>query len=151
MVSDEQDEVIERIAARLRPLPDVDPEARARVLVAVATERQRDRERVESARGRRKLARWAGVSALAAALVVSVVVLGREKGTKAGVAAEATTAIQPPSAAVDGATATLAGRDADIAPLQRVELVFRAPDARSVSLVGDFTGWDPSRAVMTRD
>ena len=32
-----------------------------------------------------------------------------------------------------------------------VQLVFRAPAAARVSVVGDFTAWDPSKAPMTRD
>jgi Glycogen recognition site of AMP-activated protein kinase len=148
MVSDEHDEMIERIAARLRPLPEVDPAARARVLVAVAATRQRDREQRAATRRGRGIVRWASVSTLAAALVLSVLVLQR---TGAPAARQAPAAGDALSAAVVGAPTSLAARDAGDASLQRIELVFRAPDARSVSLVGDFTGWDPSRAIMTRD
>ena len=148
-MSDEHDEMIERIAARLRPLPEVDPAARARVLVAVAATRQRDREQRAATRRGRGIVRWASVSTLAAALVLSVLVLQR---TGAPAARQGTDAAgDAASAAVVGAPTSLAARDGGDASLQRVELVFRAPDARSVSLVGDFTGWDPSRAVMTRD
>src|SRR5829696_3879552 len=49
---DETDETIIRIAAALRPLPEVDPAQKARVLVAVAAERERARERrIRIARG----------------------------------------------------------------------------------------------------
>jgi 1,4-alpha-glucan branching enzyme len=34
---------------------------------------------------------------------------------------------------------------------QPVELVFRAPAAHRVSVVGDFTAWDSHRAEMTHD
>ena len=147
-MSDEHDEMIERIAARLRPLPEVDPAARARVLVAVAATRQRDREQRAATRRGRGIVRWASVSTLAAALVLSVLVLQR---TGAPAARQAPAAGDALSAAVVGPPTSLAARDAGDASLQRIELVFRAPDARSVSLVGDFTGWDPSRAIMTRD
>ena len=149
-MSDEHDEMIERIAARLRPLPEVDPAARARVLVAVASARQRDREKRAAARRGRHIVRWASMSTLAAALVLSVLVLQRS-GAPAARQAPAAAAGDAASATVVGAPISLAARDGGDASFQRVELVFRAPDARSVSLVGDFTGWDPSRAVMTRD
>ena len=148
-MSDEHDEMIERIAARLRPLPEVDPAARARVLVAVAATRQRDREQRGAARRGRRIVRWASVSTLAAALVLSVLVLQRTGAPAARQGPDA--AGDAASAAVVGAPTSLAARDAGDASLQRIELVFRAPDARSVSLVGDFTGWDPRRALMTRD
>jgi 1,4-alpha-glucan branching enzyme len=41
--------------------------------------------------------------------------------------------------------------DAGAAALRPVQLVFRAPTASRVSVVGDFSGWDPRQAVMTRD
>jgi len=44
-VHDETDETIIRIAAALRPMPEVDPARKASVLVAVAAERERARER----------------------------------------------------------------------------------------------------------
>jgi hypothetical protein len=148
-VSDEQDEMIERIAARLRPLPEVDPAAKARVLVAVAAERERGRER--AVRRRPRLVRWAGGGALAAAMAFSAFLLGRDRAS--------TTVASPPGATTarsgvgpGSGRATLTARDADGATaLQPVQLVFRAPAAKRVSVVGDFTGWDPTRAVMTRD
>jgi hypothetical protein len=148
-VSDEQDEMIERIAARLRPLPEVDPAAKARVLVAVAAERERGRER--AVRRRPRLVRWAGGAALAAAMAFSAVLLGRDRAS--------TTVASPPAATTarsgvgpGNGRATLTARDAEgTTALQPVQLVFRAPAAKRVSVVGDFTGWDPTRAVMTRD
>ena len=163
MVSDEQDEMrddrhdddvrdetIERIAAGLRAFPQVDPAARARVLVAVAAERERDRERGRRPERRRRVVWWSAAAAVAAALTLAVV-LPRRNAPAAD--ANATTPAGPavaPSSSV-GAGATLAARDADAAALRRVQLVFRAPSAHRVSVVGDFSGWDPSQAVMTRD
>lgn len=148
MVSDERDELIERIAGRLRPLPAVDPAAKARVLVAVAAERERDRER---AARRRPLVRWLGAAVVAATLV-SALMLGRDRATStaAGIARSG----QPPALdtrATGTPAATLTRRDESASARQPVQLVFRAPNAKQVSVVGDFTGWDPTRAVMTRD
>lgn len=145
---EEQDDTIERIAARLRPLPEIDPAARARVLVAVAAERERDREH-ERRRARRRpmLIGSIGV-ALAAAMAFVAVLATRDKGATPQVAAGTT----PASASSPGGTpAALAARESGAGALQQVQLVFRDPRASRVSVVGDFTGWDATRAVMTRD
>jgi hypothetical protein len=139
---DQRDETIERIAARLRPLPTVDSSAKARVLVAVAAERERDRERERERQRRARVLRRTGGVALAAAGVFGAFLIGRDRGA----ASAAGTLSQAPVAA----TATLAARDADRAALVPVQLVFRAPTASRVSVVGDFTGWEPT-AEMTRD
>jgi hypothetical protein len=161
MVSDEQDEMhgdvhdemIERIAARLRPFPEVDPAARARVLVAVAAERERDRERQRAGLRRPRVVRWAAaaVVGLAAALAFAVVLPRQNAATPEP---RLVTASAPVTAAQPGATGTaaaLVASDAGAAALRPVELVFRAPAASRVSVVGDFSAWDPSQAVMTRD
>ena len=66
-VFDEQDELVERIAGQLRPLPEVDAAAKARVLVAVATERERDRER--ASRRRPRVFGWTVAAGLAATVM----------------------------------------------------------------------------------
>jgi len=43
-----------------------------------------------------------------------------------------------------------ANAEADVAR-QSVQLVFRAPSASSVRVVGDFNAWDKEQAPMTRD
>ena len=152
MVFEEEDELIERISARLRPLPDVDGEAKARVLVAVAAERQRDRER--ATRRRPRVVAWAAAAGLAATVVFTALLVERGGEGPGAVATVPRTASvgAPPSPEGLGAPAVLASRDAgEAAGLRSVQLVFRAPDAKRVSVVGDFTGWDAARAVMTRD
>ena len=62
-MQDDADETIARIAAALRPLPDVDPAQKARVLVAVAAERERAREKGISV-GRRE---WSPAGSVAPA------------------------------------------------------------------------------------
>ena len=150
MVSDEYDELIERAAARLRPLPEVSSEAKARVLVAVAAERERDRERERAARARRRLGRWAGGAALAAAGVFGAFMIGQDRGATSALAGQngAAAPTEAPEAAGLSATLTRINEREATMPVQ---LVFRAPTASRVSVVGDFTGWDPSKAVMTRD
>jgi hypothetical protein len=157
-VTDEFDETIERIAAQLRPLPEVDPAARARVLVAVAAERERDRERRRLALRRPRVVRWSAAAALAAAAVFAVVLANRNGTAPAPTivasAPASGTATGTATGTPTGTTAaTLAARDAaaEASALRPVQLVFRAPAARHVSVVGDFSGWDASQAVMTRD
>jgi hypothetical protein len=147
-VTDEHDETIERIAAALRPLPEVDSSAKARVLVAVAAERAKG-----SQRGTRRLsrgARWgAAIIGLAAAAAFATFALRggarlSNRGSAAGSVRSGTPSTQPTPPSALAASA-------DAAALQRVQLVLRAPDAHHVSVVGDFTGWDERRAGMTRD
>lgn len=148
------DEMIERIAARLRPLPEVDPAARARVLVAVAAERERDRQGERRARRRPRLLWWAGAAAAVAAAALAVVVVGGRTERTPGAARPTATASAPAAPIPPAArpvSATLSAREAAASTLRPVELVFRAPAAHRVSVVGDFSAWDPSRAVMTRD
>jgi hypothetical protein len=147
MMSDEADELISRVAEALKPLPAVDENAKAAVLVAVAAERERERQ---EARVRRTTgSRWwlATTVVLAASMIVSVVWVRASRSTP------------PLVAAADGArgtapvgTAALASRGAlDAGAAQPVQLVFRAPAATRVSVVGDFTGWDAGAAAMTQD
>ena len=145
---DETDETIIRIAAALRPLPEVDPAQKARVLVAVAAERERARERRLHAGRRRRIA--GGLAFAAAAGLLSAVWLRETRPRTPGVAtlpaaAARTAAVAPAPAAVD---ARLAGEAVGV---KSVQVVLRAPDARRVSVVGDFNGWDARADAMTRD
>ena len=89
---DETDETITRIAAALRPLPEVDPAQKARVLVAVAAERERARERrVRVARGWR----IAGVGAFLAAAGLTAAVWLRAPQRDAQVATIAPATASP--------------------------------------------------------
>jgi hypothetical protein len=146
-MSDEHDEMIDRIAGVLRPLPQVDDAARARVLVAVAAERERAREEAV----RRDLVRRGGrtrwvvaIAGVAAAAMVGALLL-RDPQPIPSIAAAPTVTAQ-----ADARFAAVDGSDADVAR-QSVQLVFRAPSASSVRVVGDFNAWDKERAPMTRD
>jgi hypothetical protein len=147
---DERDETIERITALLRPLPAVDSSAKARVLVAVAAERERDRERARVRRRRRSLLGWTGGAALAAAGVFGAFLIGQDRGAASVTNSVARSTPAVTTAPVVGTTAALAARETGSASLVPVQLVFRAPSASRVSVVGDFTGWEPT-VEMTRD
>ena len=145
---DETDETIERIAAALRPLPEVDPAEKARVLVAVAAERERSRTaRLGAARRWRRMGATGAL--LAAGLVAAVWLRGRGADAPRTVATVPSTPT-PTAAAPNSVQAQLA-RDAAGVTLKPVQLVLRAPDASKVSVVGDFNGWDAHANTMTRD
>ncbi|MFL5606056.1 MAG: isoamylase early set domain-containing protein [Gemmatimonadaceae bacterium] len=147
-MTDEQDEMIERISAALRPLPEVDASARARVLVAVAAERERDRATARRVRSRRRW--WVRGAGLAAASALSVVLLRGYLASERAAAPSAPGVATSPAGA-GGATVLATHGAVDAAARQPVQFVFRAPLATRVSVVGDFTGWNPDSAVMTRD
>jgi len=143
---DEHDETIDRIASVLRPLPQIDDAARARVLVAVAAERERAREEAlrDSLVRRGGRTRWlVGVAGVAAAAVmVGALLLRSPQLPVVGAAPAATSELQ--------ADARLVTHETEVAP-EPVQLVFRAPSASSVRVVGDFNAWDKEHAPMTRD
>ena len=147
---DETDETIIRIAAALRPLPEADPVQKARVLVAVAAERERARERrVRFTRAWRV----AGVASFVAAAGLVAAVWLRTPRDRAEVVAPVPSAAAGPavagadSAAVDARLAS----DAKAAGYKSVQVVFRAPAATHVSVVGDFNAWDTHSDAMSRD
>ena len=151
-MSDEADELIARVAESLKPLPKVDANAKALVLVAVAAERERERERARRSTSRRWWRATAG--ALVAAMLMSVVwVRAARKARPVPRGGEVATAPAPVGgASTVGTAAALAARSVtDAAAPLPVQLVFRAPAAARVSVVGDFTGWDAGAAAMSRD
>jgi hypothetical protein len=146
---DETDETVERIAAALRPMPEVDPSRKARVLLAVAAVRERSRAARDGTPRSWRLVVSGG--AAAAALVAAALWLGvRHPATRpeASFRAEVSDVPALPAGAAD---ARLAASTNDAVAPQVVELVFRAPEARGVSVVGDFNGWNARADAMTRD
>ena len=139
---DETDETIIRIAAALRPLPEVDPAQKARVLVAVAAERERARERrIRVVRGWR----IAGGGAFIAAAGLAAAVWLRTPQREVPVATVTPVASSP------AVSATARAVDARLTAYKSVQVVLRAPAARRVSVVGDFNAWDVEADAMTRD
>ena len=147
---DETDETIVRIAAALRPLPDVDPAQKARVLVAVAAERERSRAtRLRAARAWRLAGAVGGLAAagLLASLWLREPASPDRSTATAAIASPAAAQAAAPEASADARLV----RDAAGVVLQPVQLVFRFPAARRVSVVGDFNGWDAHANTMARD
>ncbi|MFI5038527.1 MAG: isoamylase early set domain-containing protein [Solirubrobacterales bacterium] len=150
-MSDERDELIERVRATLREPPEVDSAAMARLLVAVAAERERTREHARvPARGNR----WTSASAglVAAILLVSWFGLHSRRRDMAEASTIAAATGRAASMMPAGARVAAASNDArDAGSIRSVQLVFRDPAARRVSVVGDFTDWDANQAPMERD
>ena len=147
---DETDETIVRIAAALRPLPDVDPAEKARVLVAVAAERERSRVAgVHAARGWRRAGAFGALAA--AGLIAAVWMHGGNALAPTVATTRATTTTTIGSPALPRRVDTRLTRDAEGMTLRTVQLVLRAPGARTVSVVGDFNAWDAHANTMTRD
>lgn len=151
-MTDERDVVLDQILSALRPLPQVDDAAKARVLIAVAAERERDREQAARRLTRRARWRWSGAAVgLAAAALVAAALLRSPSEPAAAVAGASPSA---PAVLSAPSGAQLAARNADAEAAvarQPVQLVFRAPAATTVRVVGDFNAWDAERAPMTRD
>lgn len=153
-MQDDADETIARIAAALRPLPDVDPAQKARVLVAVAAERER--ARLQGARSGRMVRRLGvGATLIAAGMLATLWLRPSRSNVRSGGTAESV-ASQPSAArsvaeSAPAPTAQLAAQPVDGVALLPVQLVLRAPDAHHVSIVGDFNGWDASKSAMSRD
>ena len=147
---DETDQTIVRIAAALRPLPDVEPAQKARVLVAVAAERERARAaRVRAVRGWRVAGALGGLAA--AGLLASLWLREPTSPDSSTVAAAKAPSVAAKTSATEASTDARLVRDAAGVVLQPVQLVFRFPAARHVSVVGDFNGWDAHANTMTRD
>ncbi len=156
-MSEDRDELLDRIVGALRPLPEGHAEAKARVLIAVAAERERVRRSPARATQRGRMTRWiAGAAGLAAAAVVAAILLlqpSRSYDASVG-AGSSSPAVRVAAVAVADSVARLASRDpaGDAASaLQPIQLVFRAPTATTVRVVGDFNSWDGEHAPMTRD
>ena len=141
---------LERVTDALRRLPPADPRAVDRV-VSAALARRRTR-----ARQRTWLGRAAGL-ALAVGLAGGGVWVGRREGasnTTATTTATTPTATAPTATAPTPAAATgnlrlaTVGRTEDT-PVA-VAFALRRPEARRVSLVGDFDEWSPAAVPMRR-
>lgn len=146
---DDADETIIRIAAALRPLPEVDEAQKARVLVAVAAERERARARRSRVARAWRLGGGAAIIA-AAGLVAAVWLRAPRQSSDASVGTR--TAAVPVVGATESLTAAAQlTADAKLAGYKSVQMVLRAPAAQHVSVVGDFNAWDTHADAMSRD
>ena len=142
----ERDDRLDSAIESLRELPLVRPEATARLLIAIAAERQRVREAgvAVDRRGLRRWA-WAGIATVVAASVGLLLMPPNATRDDRSLARE--TADRANTSPVIVASHDARGAEAPRA----VELVFSAPAARSVRVVGDFNGWNERLTAMVRD
>ena len=143
-MTDDRDELINQVRRSLAPLPAVSPSSVARVLRATA-------HRTPPSAWHRalewvmlpswSLARAGGLAVVA--LVLGFVARGARAPTVAPAASVATSAIGAPAGGIAQEVSADRG-------LVAVQLVFDAPRARTVSVVGDFNDWQPAAAPMRR-
>jgi hypothetical protein len=136
--------LIERAIEELRKVPEVDRTAIDRVAAAAAASRlsTADDELMHLPAGRRAVWRLAGVvAATIVAVIAGVMLRGAARG---GASVRAPLpAAAPPLRPVVATAATAA------LPIAR-QFVFNDRTAHSVSVVGDFNGWNPKIAPMMR-
>jgi hypothetical protein len=142
---DEHDELIERVARSLRPLPPGDPQATVRILAAVRNRRARAPRRwtlvFEWMREPTFSVASAGLLA-AAALAIGFVTRGAISTLNAPEALEASRAVSAPLVAASNAPAEVRAIP--------VPITFEAAGAKSVSIVGDFNDWDSTASPLAR-
>jgi len=145
---EEQDELIERIAGALKPLPRANARATAQILAAV-------RARRAQAPGRLTLTlEWirqptfsvasAGLLA-AAALAIGFVTRGAL--TALDQPAQLAVSAQAPSVPAPAISAANTPNAVRAVP---VPITFDAADAKAVSIVGDFNDWDSTASPLAR-
>lgn len=132
----DDEEFLERMAAPLRAPVKTSVDFEARVLAAVR--QPRERTSVLSWAVRPRVLRLSPVAGLAAAagIAIAALALGRAGVEPAPQVAEATSAAPaaPAAAAVD--------------TIKLVQFMLVAPNASSVSVVGDFNNWDPAATPL---
>ena len=143
---DERDELIERVAGALKPLPQQNARAMAQILVAVRARRAQAPSRLtlvlEWMRQPTVSVASAGLLA-AAALAIGFVTRGALSTPDERVLPTAAS----PSASVPAIAAANAPNEVRAVP---VPITFDAADAKSVSIVGDFNDWDGTASPLTR-
>lgn len=150
-------DVIDRAARALREPVSTDPSSKRRLVEALRAAPPPRRSAARRtwrwlARPRQIMVSPLAGLALAAAAVL-VVVLRPEAGAgldDASGGATATESVAASSSTPDAIPVSLAGAasSAEAAQPRHVRFIFLAPTASSVSLVGDFNGWDPGATPL---
>lgn len=142
---DEQDELIERVARSLKPLPPKDARATAHILAVVRDRRARAPRRwtlvLEWVRRPAFSVASAGLLA-AAALAIGFVTSRALTSLNDSAPLAASRTVNAPLIAA----ANTAGEVRAVP----VPLTFEAPGAKSVSIVGDFNDWNGKASPLTR-
>ena len=164
-MADRHDEVLHRAVEELRALPPLDHEAVTRIVSAAARAREAglgideasDMD-IAPARGRRffTLPAVAGIAAAAALVgfLVRGAIPGERPGDSSAAGTSAVVASGPAASASAGestpvlpATASLEAMELAPVPTQ---FVFTSASASSVTVIGDFNGWDERANPLVR-
>ncbi|HET7374645.1 MAG TPA: hypothetical protein VFJ20_14755 [Gemmatimonadaceae bacterium] len=143
------DSIVDRAIDELRRLPPVDDLAVRRIVTAAAARREPGDAEASARIGRRTrvIKPWIAIGLATAAAAAGFMVRGAwstrpatsdESRPVAAIAPSASPALRP-----------AAGVAPDIAPIPQ-QFVLRSDAAHRVSVVGDFNGWNPANAPMTR-
>ncbi len=153
-MDDERDALIDRAARALSPLRPLDARVAGRVLAVVRSRRGPSRVRLAIERLREpSLSAGAAGLLAAAALVIGFVSRGAlvALDDSSGATVATSTPYAPgtalPRAMGVAAPARAAGVRREEAAVP-VPIVFEARNAKSVAIVGDFNGWDPTVSPM---
>jgi len=139
-VREERDELIDRIAAELRVVPPLDPALDARIMAEVATLPAHEPGGVGAAvrwLARPLTLRVSPIAGLALAAGVAALLLWTGVFSRRD-----TVALETPAAA-PGILLAHQGRST-------VQFVLVSPDAKTVTLVGDFNDWDAAATPLHR-
>ena len=139
----ERDPVLRRAIDELRKMPEADARTVRRVVAAAAAARVTPSDDQPVLRPPRRPYRFwsvAGIAAAAAFVGFALSSARRERPAVDTVApSTAASRLQP-----------VANSASEAVPINR-QFVFNDPRAHSVSLVGDFNGWNPRRSPMVRE
>jgi Glycogen recognition site of AMP-activated protein kinase len=145
MVDELNDELIERVARALKPLPPVNTRAVAQIVSAARA------RRAQAPGPLARVVEWmrqptfsvasAGLLA-AAALAIGFVTRGALSALNDPAAVETATTASAPLIA--------AANTPDVVREVPQPVIFDAPGAKAVSIVGDFNDWDSTASPMTR-
>jgi len=144
-MSDERDELIERVARSLKPLPSGNPAAVGRIMAVVRA------RRADAPRRWARMLEWVSTPSLsvgsagvlaAAALVIGFLTRGALSSLDDPAHRESGLAVSAPVVA--------AANTPDGAREVPVPITFDAAGAMRVSIIGDFNDWDGSASPLTR-
>ena len=143
---EDNDEVIERVARALKPLPPVNAKAVANILAATRSRENRAPSRVTL------VLEWMRQPTLSFASGGMLLAAGLALGF---ITNRAITSLDEPAtfevARTGSAPVMAASTAAEVVRAVPTPMVLNDASAKSVSIVGDFNGWDSAASPMTRD
>jgi hypothetical protein len=146
--SAERDELIERVARSLKPLPPMDTHARAQILAAVRA------RRAHAPRPWTLVLEWMRQPAFSIASAALLAAAALAIGFVTRGALSALDSPDTPLASAAAANANVTAIPASNIPAAvravPVPITFDAPGAKRVAIVGDFNDWDSTAAPLVR-